>query len=140
MPTEFVVLIPDTLPVGIEGIAFYKAFDQPPQRRTRVEIQQTEFRVLIPETLPVGISGIAWMKPWEPPYFARRTDPTIHPQPAYGTPSFLPTPVSGMAWYVAFDQPKQKRVPVWSMSTSFYIPANTQWKGYYSIRIFGGIR
>jgi len=86
MPTTFLALTPDTLPVGIAGMAWWYPFDQPPQKKTKPFIQQTEMRVLIPGTLPVGISGSAWFKTWEPPFFPKKMKPHLQPQPVYGGP------------------------------------------------------
>lgn len=140
-PTFFGVLIPETLPPEISGMAWWRPFDQPDQRKTKTFIQQTEMVLLIPDTLPVPISGSAWNVAWTPPHFPHRTKPNAHQfSPAFVSVEGAPVGISGMAWFQPFTPPKQRKTDVWTMSsptTTYKLPP---WKGYYTVRIFGGIR
>lgn len=140
MPTEFVCLTPDTLPVGIAGMAWWYPFDQPPRKQTKHWIHpQPAYGTTF--GLPVPISGMAWYGGWEPPHFPRKTKVTIQQTQMFvWNPAFAPVGIAGMAWYYAWDQPKRRRADVVQMPTTTQVYARSPWKGYYNVKITGGGR
>lgn len=66
---------PDTLPIGISGIAWYRDWVQPRFKDVPTWFPNI-FGLQIPIFVPTPVSGISWMKPWEPPRFVV---PIIHP-------------------------------------------------------------
>ena len=116
------VLIPDTVPPQIAGIAWYQPFTPPKfSRESRHWLHHTELKTTIQPPPPAVPSGIPWHRNFDTPKFGP-VDVTKHKFFVFeSSPATLPAAVSGIAWHRPWEPPFfPPGLKAWLHPTQFY--------------------